>query len=275
MNRINTTRHKQQIKIDFNRRKNYDERTFYHYYGNRLVELSPLKTGDRILDLATGTGIVAIAATEIVGREGFVIGVDIARGMLSQAQTKIEARQIENIELKKGDAEELEFTPNSLDGIFCSLALIYLTDIAATLEKCCRWLKPGSFIAFNAWSERAFYPAILYRSILRKYGVDVPEPNQPLGTSEKCDRALAAAGFKDIRIHEDVSGWYYEPNHETAISTWESNSNNAFGFQVYDLPPEQFKACQAEFIAEFTKIERNEKGSWCDATAYVAIGYKN
>ncbi len=97
---------------------------------------------------------------------------------------------------------------------------------------------------------------------------------QPLGTPEKCDRALAAAGFKDIKIHQDVSGWYYEPNYETAISTWESNSNNAFGYQVYDLTPERLKACKTEFITKFKNIKRNEKGSWCDATAYLAVGFK-
>ena len=185
MNRTNTSRHKQQIKTDFNRRKNYDERTFYHYYGNRLVELAPLKRGDRLLDLATGTGIVAIATAEIVGQEGYIIGVDISQGMLSKARTKIESLQLQNIELKEGDVEELEFPEKSLDGIFCSLALIYLTNISATLQKCNRWLKSGGFIAFNAWSEKAFYPAILYRSVLRKHGVNVSEPNR-LGTQERC-----------------------------------------------------------------------------------------
>lgn len=274
MNQINTTRHKQQIKTDFDRRKNYDERTFYHYYGNRLIELAPLNRGNRVLDLATGTGIVAIAAAEIIGREGYAIGVDISPGMLAKAREKIEARQLKNVEFREGDAEEIEFTEKSFDGIFCSLALIYLTDISAVLQKCYRWLKPGGFIAFNAWSEEAFYPAILYRSLLRKYGVIVPEPNQPLGTQNKCIRALATAGFREIKIHEDVSGWYYSPNRETALSIWESNSKNAFGYQVLDLPPEQLEACKEEFIAEIEKIERSEKGSWCDATAYFAIGLK-
>ncbi|MGV2830223.1 class I SAM-dependent methyltransferase [Myxosarcina sp. GI1(2024)] len=274
MNQINPTSHKQQIKTDFNRRNSYDERTFYHYYGNRLVKLAPLKRGDRVLYLATGTGIVAVSVAEIVDREGYVLGVDISQGMLSKAQEKIEARQLKNIEFKEGDVEEFEFTEKSFDGIFCSLALIYLTNISAVLQKCHRWLKSGGFMAFNAWSEKAFYPAILYRSILRKHGVNVSEPNHPLGTQEKCVRALAAAGFKEIKIHEDVSGWYYYPSRETALSIWQSNSKNAFGYQVWDLPPEQLESCKAEFIAEFEKIESSQKGSWCDATAYFAIGLK-
>lgn len=47
MNEIDIPRHKQQIKTDFNQRKNYDDRDFCHYYGNKLVGLAPLRSGDR------------------------------------------------------------------------------------------------------------------------------------------------------------------------------------------------------------------------------------
>lgn len=59
--------------------------------------------------MATGTGIIAIAAAQIVGSEGKVIGVDFSSGMLEQARQKIEALGLPNIELVEADAEYIDF----------------------------------------------------------------------------------------------------------------------------------------------------------------------
>ncbi len=78
-----------------------------------LVELAQLQKGQTVLDVATGTGIVAIAAANIVGTKGKVVGVDISSGMLSQARRKIEAAGIQNIKLIETDADYLNFGDQS------------------------------------------------------------------------------------------------------------------------------------------------------------------
>ncbi|GET41176.1 putative methyltransferase [Microseira wollei NIES-4236] len=81
--------YKQTVVGFFNSRTNYDN----DYTIRRtlpLLDLVGLKKGQKVLDVATGTGIIAIAAAQIVGSEGKVIGIDFSSGMLNQARQKIE-----------------------------------------------------------------------------------------------------------------------------------------------------------------------------------------
>ena len=77
----------QQILNDFNSRQNY-ENEFHRRAAARLVELAALQSGQRVLDIATGTGLAAIGVAQIVGSTGNVLGTDFAVGMLQQAQQK-------------------------------------------------------------------------------------------------------------------------------------------------------------------------------------------
>jgi ubiquinone/menaquinone biosynthesis C-methylase UbiE len=74
--------------------------------------------GQHILDIGTGTGHLAIAAAQIVGTEGRVIGVDISALMLEQARSKVEALGLSNVEFQLADAEALNYPANSFDR-FC------------------------------------------------------------------------------------------------------------------------------------------------------------
>ena len=102
--------YKQQV-IDF-----FDARTAYDAEGDshpnearRLLEYAPLKPGQTILDLATGTGLVAISAAKKVAPGGSVIGVDLSAGMLKQAKDKILAEEIDNLKLIEADVESVNF----------------------------------------------------------------------------------------------------------------------------------------------------------------------
>ncbi len=107
------------------------------------------------MDVATGTGIVAIAAAHILGTEGKVVGVDISPGMLSQARRKIEAAGLQNIELIEADADYLNFDDQSFDAILCSSSIPWLNDIPATLGKWYRWLKKGGLVSFSCYEKRS------------------------------------------------------------------------------------------------------------------------
>ncbi len=119
----NLSEYKQRIVTDFNSRSNYDNQ-WRIALANRLVELANLESGQKVLDIATGTGIAAIASAKIVGNEGKVIGVDISSGMLKQAQSKIDA-EVSTIELIEADADYLNFPDHSFDAILCSSAIVY------------------------------------------------------------------------------------------------------------------------------------------------------
>lgn len=81
--------YKQTVISFFNSRTSYDN----NYIINRtlpILELLQFEKGQKILDVATGTGLIAITAAQIVGNQGKVIGVDFSPIMLQQAQQKID-----------------------------------------------------------------------------------------------------------------------------------------------------------------------------------------
>ncbi len=129
----------------------------------RLVDIARPQPGERVLDIATGTGLVAIPTARLVGESGRVVGVDISKGMLDRASKAVEAEGLGNIELVHMDAEKLAFPASSFDLILCSSALPYLSDIPAALRLWHGLLKPGGRLAFNCRSDTSYNMGPLLR----------------------------------------------------------------------------------------------------------------
>ncbi|MEI2582917.1 class I SAM-dependent methyltransferase [Scytonema sp. PRP1] len=271
---VDIKKYKQQLLTDFNSRTHYDQGRFYTPIGDRLIEFAKLQSGQTILDIATGTGIVALNAAKIVGDAGKVIGVDISSGMLSYAKQKLATEGLKNVNFQEADAEKLTFTANSFDVILCSLAICYLTDIPTALRQWHRFLKASGILAFNAWAETAFPPSVLFREVAQRYGVKVSNPNEPLGTVERCHNVLQEAGFKNIEVTQEQFGWYFTPDAQTAEELWKMNSKNVFGYQVLQLSPNQLEQCKAEYISEIQALPMTKQGVWCDAPIFFVLAYK-
>ncbi|MEO1561425.1 MAG: class I SAM-dependent methyltransferase, partial [Cyanobacteria bacterium J06632_19] len=239
--------YKQQLLTDFNNRSNYDNGRFYIPIANRLVEFGNLQNGQKILDIATGTGIVALKAAQKVGSEGKVIAVDISSGMLSNAKQKLAQTSLQNVEFIEADAEKLDFDDNSFNAILCSLAVCYLTDIPTALRKWHRFIKTGGFIAFNVWKENAFPTSVLFREVARRFGVNVPNPNAAMGTIERCTKLLQSIGFRNIQVETEQFGWNFGVDEKIAEDIWQMNAKNVFGYQVFQLPPDKLEDCIAEY----------------------------
>jgi demethylmenaquinone methyltransferase / 2-methoxy-6-polyprenyl-1,4-benzoquinol methylase len=103
--------------------------------------------GDRVLDVATGTGMVA---TALVRRYGCaVVGLDQSTEMLAGARAKLDADPTlaTQIELVRGEAESLPFADGEFDHLTFTYLLRYVDDPGATLEELTRVVKPGGRIA--------------------------------------------------------------------------------------------------------------------------------
>ena len=103
--------------------------------------------GDRVLDVATGTGLVARALVERYGCE--VVGIDQSADMLSGARRALGRRPdlAARIELVRGEAERLPFADRDFDHLTFTYLLRYVDDPAATLRELARVVKPGGRIA--------------------------------------------------------------------------------------------------------------------------------
>ena len=96
------------------------------------------RSDDLVLDVATGTGLLARAALRVVGPSGAVVGVDPSRGMLGEQRRKGAA-----VRLVQGRAEALPFASARFDALTMGFALRHVPDLGVTFREYLRVLKPG------------------------------------------------------------------------------------------------------------------------------------
>lgn len=191
--------YKQQVIDFFERRTAYDaEGNSHPNEAERLLKYVAVQPGQNILDIATGTALVAIPAAKKVAPNGSVIGVDISSGMLKQAKNKIESEKIDNLELIEADIESIEFAPEQFDIIFCCSALVYISNIPAIIDNCYRWLKPGGSFAFTTPDKTSYLAEVKVKACQDLFGIDLPHIIRPLWTPEKCRTLLQKSGFGNI-----------------------------------------------------------------------------
>lgn len=268
--------YKQQIADLYSRRSStYDEAEWHHQIAHRLVEQAQISAGQQVLDIATGTGMVAIEAAQIVGDEGRVIAVDISTGMLEQLKRKIEALNLKNIEIMLADAEALNLPENSCDRILCSSALMWLMDIPATLRIWHQILKPGGIIGFHGFADTAFIGGVIQKQIVKKYGVSLIY-NDITGTAEKCHNLLQQAGYQQIEVKTEQYGSYITL--EQAKQMWIPNPNSPtpglLTNPLSQLSPTQLEQAKAEFDAQLETLV-TQQGIWNDITIFFTFGRKN
>ncbi|QSJ15240.1 methyltransferase domain-containing protein [Nostoc sp. UHCC 0702] len=266
--------YKQQLKEFYGSRTTYDdeEGTRHPLEAKILLEFVPLQQGQKILDVATGTGLIAIPAAEKVGSEGYVIGIDMTPGMLHQARQKIAAANLQNIELIEADVESFNFSDDSFDVVFCCEAIVLFPDILAMLQKWYRYLKTGGFVAFTSPPETAYLGTIYQNICTKVLGVSVPHILEELGTPEKCHNLLQQAGFRDIEIKIEPSGRYRNLR-DKKLSAREMNTSFKGNPLLANLSQAQLDQFQLEYSAEIAKLT-TDQGVWEDTTKYFVRAIK-
>ena len=169
MNKIKLNKFKRAIAQAYDRRKDtYDTGktgTWHADLARRLVECVGVQSGQAILDLATGTGMVAIEAAKQVGDSGKVIGVDISSGLLAVARQKIAAAKLNNIILQLADIEVLNFPENSFDCVMCCSALPLLTNVPADLRLWHSFLVLEGKIGLCVFAKTAFIHGVVLQKV--------------------------------------------------------------------------------------------------------------
>ena len=123
----------------------YDEQfvpALFHQWGPVLCDAAQVAPGQRVLDVACGTGASTVAAAGRVAPGGAVIGLDANHEMLAVAR-----RKTADIEWRDGRAESLPFAAESFDAVISQFGLMFFDDRAAALREMWRVLRPGGHLA--------------------------------------------------------------------------------------------------------------------------------
>ncbi len=244
----------------------YDGLRFVRRVADRFLELAAPRSGERILDVATGTGLIAIPVARAVAPEGAVIGVDIARDMLEQARRKAAAAGVTNIEFREGDAERLDFPDGGFDGVLCSLAIFFLPDMLGALREWRRVLRPGGRVLFSAFGPGLGEPMNrMFGETIQRYGITWQRASPRTNSPEACRDLLRGAGFEHVAVATEQLGYHLANTDEWWDQVWRGNQRSALA----QLSAEQFARFRAEHLAEVEGLV-TERGLWVDVPATFA-----
>jgi len=192
----------------------------------RICDLAELRPGMRVLDIATGRGEPALCAAERVGAQGQVLGIDLGEGLLEMAREKAVDRGLANLDLRVGNAENLEGVPEQhFDVATSRWALMYMRDPVAALSGVRAALVPGGCFVTALWTDpdRMRY-ATLPRRALEKYHpmppIDFEAPGvHRYGDFERIERHFAAAGLR-VEHSEEMAVDVFEAKTPAEVITW-------------------------------------------------------
>jgi demethylmenaquinone methyltransferase/2-methoxy-6-polyprenyl-1,4-benzoquinol methylase len=183
----------------------------HHRWRARAVELTEVGPGARVLDVATGTGDLALALLDRVGASGTVVGLDFAPVMLGLAQAKDPTGQVEWLE---GNALDLEFADGAFDAATVGFGARNFSDLDRGLAEMARVVKPGGRVVvleittpqrpplstfFSVWFDRIV--PIMGRLVGDPSGAYsyLPSSVRRFPGPEALAARLVSAGLTDVR----------------------------------------------------------------------------
>jgi ubiquinone/menaquinone biosynthesis C-methylase UbiE len=249
----------------------YDGSDIHRQLAARLVACARLQANHAVLDIATGTGWVALLASALVGPGGKVIGVDLSEAMLERARTK--ATGLTNVSFVRADAEKLSFPAASFDRILCGSALAYLSDIPRALRHWHQLLRPSGLLAFSGFADTAMINTIVLAQVATRYGVILPPFNEATGTAERCRLLLEQAGFVDIEVYTDDLSYPGQGTPTDLQKSWDELLSNPWTLPLHSLPSPHLTACRNDYLTAMGALADKDGGIWNDMLTYTAVGW--
>ncbi len=173
--------------------------------GNTLIHKLGAQTGDKVLDVASGTGEPALSLAHKFNDSLTISGTDAAQGMVDVAQKKAKEQRLSNILFLQMQAENLTFNTTSFDKVMSRFGVMLFSNPEQGLREMYRVLKPGGTCAFTVWSTPDTMTTMkwAYYALKNK----IPEDKYPpykkataLSQPGLLDNWLHRIGFKKITI---------------------------------------------------------------------------
>jgi ubiquinone/menaquinone biosynthesis C-methylase UbiE len=189
----------------------------------RVAEAAHINPGDKVLDVACGTGVLARYIGEAVKPGGQVTGIDLNEGMLAVA-----SGLSPGIRWDRGNAESLPYENGSFDAVVSQFGLMFFNDRVKSIKEMVRVLKPGKHLAVAVWDTLDSSPgyAALTELLERQFGGQVADTLRApfaLGNTEELLTLFSDAGIRSPQIitmqgmarfpsvrswlYTDVRGW--------------------------------------------------------------------
>ncbi len=164
-----------------------------------LLEMAGPAGGERILEVACGSGLATVEAAQRVGPSGEVVATDLSEGMIEQAREAILVEELSNVSFHRMDAQSLDFPDASFDAALCALGLMYVPDPGAALRETMRVLRPGGRAVAAVWGERKRCGwAEIFPIVDACVETEVCPLFFQLGTGNSLRNEMESAGFRGV-----------------------------------------------------------------------------
>ena len=237
-----------------------------------LLDTANLHTGERVLDVACGTGVIARLAAEQVGPSGSVTAIDLAPDMVSVGKSSA-APAAPHIEWHVSDAATLPFADNSYDVVLCQMGLMFMEDRPAVLAEMRRVAAPGGRVVVN--TPGAIQPAFLLmeRAIVEHISPDLGGFVRAVFSMH--DPAALASLLRDSGLH-DVSATVTTASFELpapAEFLWQYINLTPMGPLVAAAPDEAQSAMERQVVDGWQPFVVDGRTS-VDQPMVIAAGWK-
>ena len=180
-----------------------------------VVEAANIQKGHRVIDVACGTGALAITVSGHIGTEGTIAGIDINEGMLNIARSKSSS-----VEWLNAPAEALPFEDDSFDCAVSQFGLMYFENQEKAIREMMRVLHPGGSLAVAVWDELDQNPGFaaenkLWQQVFDEESED-ESPNK-LGDKIILENLFKSSGVTNVQIathqrtarFESIESWIH------------------------------------------------------------------
>jgi len=221
-----------------------------------VVELAHPSPGERVVDVACGTGIVARIAAARVGPSGSVAAVDLNPGMLNVARSVATNGASASIQWHEASADKLPFPNSSFDIAYCQLGLQFFADRPAALREMHRVLVPEGRLALMVWRGIGESPGFQALAEILEENIGPAAATimrAPFGLSDasELNHLVEAAGFRDVKVDQRV-GTIHFPSIERFVSSYIAGSPLAGHVsQANDAAREKLRADSAQALEKY------------------------
>jgi len=244
--------------------------SFFPETAKRLIEHLKLEPHLRLLDVCTGTGVVALTAAEKLTR-GKVTGIDLSSGMLQQAINKAAEKNLDNTEFKQMDLEHLELDEAAFDIATSSFGLFFLEDMTQGLSNITSTVKPGGKVAITSFAGEAFSPmADIFLKRYESTGREAPPLSwKRLATQELIKEQFNAVNVTNVNIYHEPLGYQMT----SASMWWDVVWNAGWRSLLNQLSADEQKEFENAHLKEIEDV-LGENGTWFNTEVLIAIGEK-
>lgn len=218
-----------------------------------LMRVADLGPGERVLDVACGTGIGARLAAEAVGSRGAVAGLDVNPGMLAVARSATPPDL--SIEWYESSAEDMPLADEGFDVVLCLISFQFMRDKAAAAQEMRRVLAPGGRLVLSVPGPAGPLFVVLAEALQRHAGPQAAGFVRQIFSwheTAEIEPLLREAGFRDVAVQASLKRLTLPP---AASFLWQFISSTPLAGMVAEADDDVLSTLEGEVVEAWQDFE--------------------